>query len=505
MLIAESGRWRDRAKSRGGGVRNRYPGCESRGEINLTRRIILASVVIAVFAINAAAVRATPAAVSNARLDELDHEIQQLEDVRAIKTLQRAYGYYTDRALWSEVADLFADDATLEMGADGVYVGKPRILEYLRRLGGGRDGLSYGELHEHLQLQPVVHIEKDGLHAQARWRDVGMLGEYGKSAAWSEGVFENEYVKRNDVWMIHSAHLYVTFVAPYQQGWARLKPTSDWRSQVAKDFPPDRPPTARYGQFPQMQVVAFHYRNPADPGSPESESGSRATHVAAMEPDGPAAGSSQASTSAAYEHRVQLLRDHDEIENLQGIYGYYFDKSLWDEVAKLFAHDATFEDGQRGVYIGRDHIRKALQLFGPQGPRQGQLNNYMQLQPVIHVSEDGKTAKARWRAVIQLASPNADGQWGEGTYENEYAREGGVWKISKLHFYVTGMTDYDLMWNKGSIPMAGPSAVLPPDKPATEIYRSLPGVYLPPFHYAHPVTGKPIDSHPPADSLLGRQ
>jgi hypothetical protein len=440
--------------------------------------------------------RAVPSAAVSARLDELDQEVQQLEDVRAIKTLQRAYGFYTDRALWSEVADLFADDATIELGADGVYVGKERIREYLRRLGGGRDGLSYGELHEHLQLQPVVHVERDGVHAKARWRDVGMLGQYGKSAAWSEGIYENAYVKRNGVWMIQSAHLYVTFMAPYELGWARLKPTSDWRSLVAKDFPADRPPTVQYGPFPQVQVVAFHYRNPSDSGSSERGSSGR--------PD-KAAGGGLDGTLATYEHRVRLLRDHDEIENLQGIYGYYFDKSLWDDVAKLFSLDATFEDGQRGVYVGRDHIRKALRLFGAEGPRQGQLNNYMQLQPVIHVSEDGKSAKARWRTVIQLAAPNANGQWGEGTYENEYVKEGGVWKISKLHLYLTALADYDLMWNKGPIPVPTASAVVPPDRAPTEIYRSLPGVYLPPFHYVHPVTGQPIDSHPPADSLLGRE
>jgi hypothetical protein len=414
------------------------------------------------------------AAAPGARVDALVREVQLLEDTRAIKTLQRAYGYYTDRALWHEVADLFADDATLELGADGVYVGKQRIQEYLRHLGGGREGLAYGELHEHLQLQPVVHVDQDGLHAKARWRDVGMLGEYGKSAAWTEGIYENQYVKRNGVWMIRSAHLYVTFEAPLQLGWARLQSIADWRSQAAKDYPADRPPSVRYGRFPQVQVVTFHYGNPADTNDSRSASGERA--------EGGDRGRGDAL--ATYEHRVRLLRDHDEIENLQGIYGYYFDKNLWDEVAKLFTQDATFEDGQRGVYVGRDHIRKALLLFGAQGPRQGQLNNYLQLQPVIDVSEDGKSAKARWRAVIQLASPNADGQWGEGTYENEYVREGGVWKIRKLHFYLTALTDYDLMWSKGSIAVPAASTLLPPDRPPTEIYRSLPGVYLPPFHFA---------------------
>lgn len=208
---------------------------------------------------------------------------------------------------------------------------------------------------------------------------------------------------------------------------------------------------------------------------------------------------------AAYRQRVELLKDHDRIENLQAAYGYYFDKSLWGEVADLFADQGTFEYGQRGVYAGKAHIRKALLLYGAEGPERGKLNNYMQLQGVIHVAPDGRSAKARWRGMVQLGRPNEAGQWGEGVYENEYVKENGVWKIGKLHFYVTGFTDYDLGWTKGPVPIEGPSAVVPPDRPPTEIYRSYPGVYIPPFDYPHPVTGKPIETPEPADSVLRRK
>ena len=36
------------------------------------------------------------------------------------------------QALWDEVANLFADDGTIELALDGVYVGKARVREYLR-------------------------------------------------------------------------------------------------------------------------------------------------------------------------------------------------------------------------------------------------------------------------------------------------------------------------------------------------------------------------------------
>lgn len=205
---------------------------------------------------------------------------------------------------------------------------------------------------------------------------------------------------------------------------------------------------------------------------------------------------------AEYRHRVDLLVSQDKIENLQAAYGYYFDKALWGEVSDLFAEDGSFEYGQMGVYVGRAHIARALRLLDSPGPAAGHLNVHMQLQAVIHVSQDGLSAKARWRGMVQLARPNSSGVWGEGVYENEYVRQQGVWKISKLHFYPTGFTDYDLGWARSALPMPGPSAVLPPDLPPTEVYRAYPGVYIPPFHYVHPVTGEPIRAPQPSDSLL---
>jgi hypothetical protein len=209
---------------------------------------------------------------------------------------------------------------------------------------------------------------------------------------------------------------------------------------------------------------------------------------------------------AAYRHRVELLEDQNAIENLQATYGYYFDKGLWDQAAGLFTRDGSFEYGMRGVYIGQDHIRRAMLLFGPQGLAAGHLNNHMQLQAVITVAPDGFSAKARWQGMIMLARPSGNGIWGVGVYENEYAKQNGVWKISKLHFYVTAKTDYDLGWLKSAIPMEGESALFPPDAPPTEVYRAYPGAYIPPYDYKNPVTGKSLADIPePPDSVVGRK
>ena len=195
---------------------------------------------------------------------ELTQRVERLEGHRAVKKLQRAFGYYVDRGLWSEAADLFADDGTIEIGLDGVYVGGERIAEYLKRLHGGQEGLVYGQLNEWVTLQPSISVAADGRSATARWRDLGMLGQYKKHAEWRDGIYENTYVRGADgIWRIGSLHLWVNFEVPYEKGWARLKPGEGARrSQASLDFPPDRGPSATYEAFPAVQVPPFQANHP---------------------------------------------------------------------------------------------------------------------------------------------------------------------------------------------------------------------------------------------------
>lgn len=204
-------------------------------------------------------------------IDALTARVEKLEAARAVKKLQRAFGFYVDRGLWDEAADLFADNGTIEIGVDGVYVGKARIKEYLKRLHGGQDGLIYGQLNEWVTLQPVVNVSADGRSAQARWRDLGMLGQYKKHAEWRDGIYENDYVKDGGIWKIKALHLYVNFVAPYEKGWARLQPGEGVvQSAASKAFPPDRPSTGGGVGFPEPSVPPFHAANPVT-GKPVGE------------------------------------------------------------------------------------------------------------------------------------------------------------------------------------------------------------------------------------------
>jgi hypothetical protein len=197
-------------------------------------------------------------------IDALTLRVERLEGTRAVQKLQRAFGFYVDRGLWGDAADLFVDNGSIEIGLDGVYVGKSRIQEYLKRLHGGQEGLIYGQLNEWITLQPAINVAADGRSATARWRDQGMLGQYKQHAEWRDGIYENTYEKGADgIWRIKSLHLFVNYVAPFEKGWARLKSGEGLaQSETSKKFPPDRGPSVKYKPFPDTQIPAFQAPNP---------------------------------------------------------------------------------------------------------------------------------------------------------------------------------------------------------------------------------------------------
>ncbi len=416
------------------------------------------------------------------RILRLEARTARVHDANDIKRLQRAYGYYVDAGLWDEVADLFADDASVEYGLDGVYSSRERIREYLYALGDGRSGLAEGRLNEHLQLMPVVTVAPDGMTARGRWRALILAGQYGESAAWGEGPYENEYVKEDGVWKIRRLHWYSSVMVPYADGWlSTADPTGG--IYVSDALPPDAPPTVEYETWPGTYLPPFHFPNPVLGASapPELE----------VTPEG-APADALAERAGRLAREVERLEDENAIENLQRVYGFYTDKQLWTEAANLFAEDGAIEIGASGVYAGRDRVRAYLASQGPEGPQPGRLFDQMQLQPVIHVAPDGETALGRWHMFAQEAVWGESAQWGLGVYENAYVKEDGVWKIRKLHQYTRMYTPYEDGWGRTALPLDGPPEGLPPDGPPTVEYGAYPAAFVAPFHYENPVTGGPV-------------
>jgi hypothetical protein len=208
------------------------------------------------------------------------------------------------------------------------------------------------------------------------------------------------------------------------------------------------------------------------------------------------------STLEELQARITRLEDVKQIEQLQKIFGYYQDYGEWQKIVDLFTdNDPSVEEADRGVYKGKDSVRRYyIDLLGdgmikPQ--RQGWLSILFQLQGVVNVDPDGKTAKGRWYGMGMEAKPTLslhEGElrqtWINGIYENEYIKEAGKWKIKKIYFGLTFRTPFEDGWLK--VPVVGqhgPDQTIPPDAPPTA-YFPYPSGYRVPVHYKHPITGK---------------
>ena len=132
---------------------------------------------------------------------------------------------------------------------------------------------------------------------------------------------------------------------------------------------------------------------------------------------------------------MRRLNDESAVLNLQNAYGFYFDRKMWDDVADLFTANGTMELEQQGVYVGTKSIRHALEQFGPPTLKEGELNDQLQIDTIVTVAADGRSAKARGMQISMTGVNNVGGRWGTSIFENTYAKEGDAWKIASVHVY----------------------------------------------------------------------
>ncbi len=428
-----------------------------------------------------------------ARIASIDAQAERLSDYDQLRNLQQIFGYYFDKALWSEVADLFAADATLEVGNHGEFIGRARILQYLRGLRGpgftpNQQGIGHGQLNNHFQLSPVISLSADGQRAQARWRLMLQEGQFNVSAHWGAGIYENEYFKEGGIWKIARLRLYVKFYAPYEGGWTRATAQGN-EVYGASSARPTRPVRQRLATWPAGFSAAPHFENPARAAYRLAPENSVAAASIANTPNAAPRNATELEAKVrALELKLTRLKAATEAERLENIYGYYADKSMQDAISALFARDSTLEILGRGVFVGRDRVYEYMRRLG--APTHGLLFNHMQLQPVVTVSPDGNSASIRARLLVMFSQLNTRAEWGDGVYENRFLKEDGVWKYQSLSGYQTFYSNYDLGWGKHSSPMLSYFPGYPPDLPQSVNYKPYPEAFIPPFHYKHPVTGR---------------
>jgi hypothetical protein len=203
-----------------------------------------------------------------------------------------------------------------------------------------------------------------------------------------------------------------------------------------------------------------------------------------------------AARLGAVEHALANAAAAANAENLLDAFGYYADEHQWDAAAQLFAADAWAEVPGVGAYVGRAHLRAALQAaFGAR--RVGVFELHQIAQTVIHPSVNG-AARIRARLAQIDAIEDGDDSYAAGVYEAAVVEENGAWRIGALTYDPTWAASHSRGWARvqdgeaAKLVAPATSDLPPPDRPLLgPAAPPFPAIADLPFHYRNPVSGRP--------------
>jgi hypothetical protein len=199
----------------------------------------------------------------------------------------------------------------------------------------------------------------------------------------------------------------------------------------------------------------------------------------------------------ALEKRLQQVEDIQAINRLQYAYNYYVEHMMKQEVIDCFADSPdVLLDWLEGKWKGKAGVRKYFDIN--QVPPVGFRHQLIPSAGLITVAPDAKTAKGRWYAFGGIMmEPNRS--FINGIYEMSYIKEDGIWKILSINWiipYGVRIKDGWIMPEdiagpmlKGQSAPGGPKMVADVPMDPNDL-RYVTG-YIFPFHFTHPVTGKP--------------
>jgi len=206
----------------------------------------------------------------------------------------------------------------------------------------------------------------------------------------------------------------------------------------------------------------------------------------------------------ALEKRLQRVEDIQAIQRLQHAYNYYVEHMMKQEIIDCFADSPdVLLDWIEGKWKGKAGVRKYFDVS--QVPPIEFRHQLMPIAGLITVAPDGLTAKGRWYAFGGIMMPppekgaEATRSFISGIYEIGYIKEAGIWKILSISWVIP----YGVRISGGWIlpeDIAGPllegksipgAPKIAPDMPMDKNDLRYVTGYIFPFHFAHPVTGKP--------------
>ncbi len=397
------------------------------------------------------------APATKATLAALQSRINTLNDEDRVRNLQSAYGFYQDRKIWDDVVDMFAQNGVVEIAGQGIWRGPASIHRRLETMGPAR--LKHGQLNDRIPNDVIVTISPGGNEAFTRGLELGMLGEADQEKGWWEvAVFHNRFVKEDGVWKIREMRRFPLVKSDVFLGWGQSRIVDPVPTGANK---PDAPVPPADAAEPGLAMPAFLSVHPVT-GKPVKAAGNAKLVAATILTGAIAPGKPTPITIDEARRRLARSTAYDGITNISATYGYYVDDSDAAGWANTMATKGFKETPFSGYHIGRDRLI-AARVRGKGPDKQAGISYHWLFQPVVLVSDDGRSATGRFR-LFQPRTGKMVGKAGDffgasfwgGMYNDRYVLENGSWKIWELTLdepFITPVAFKDGIWAKSKDPV----------------------------------------------------
>jgi hypothetical protein len=329
------------------------------------------------------------ASLYNGTIEQLAARIHKLNAEDEVRNLMHSHGFYVDRRMWTNVVDLHTQNTTVRFANGTAYTGKAGVRTILERM--GPEGLTQGINNDHPIFDMLVEVDGDGREATARGIEIAMLGDANTHAAsWEFNVFRTRCVKQNGIWKVQDVVITPLVVADYYQGWG-----SGGLKEPNSYMPPFLNVTGRL-RTPQLH--------------PQS---------------------SKNATVEDLERRLRRSAAFDGSENQSHAYGYYADDILGPELGALFAKKGHKLSPFAGFFHTPERITGAMTAsYGTnRSTLRASVSYHWRPQPVILVSQDGRSATMRARLLQPSTSITKAGSLNNAIYHDQVVLEDGKWRL----------------------------------------------------------------------------
>jgi hypothetical protein len=211
------------------------------------------------------------------RLGALEAEVGRLTAVDQVQQLMNKYGYMLDKCFYDEIPGLFAPESVArpEIYHDGAYfegaAGVRRFYDFFKqRHAAGQNGPAPREFVDHPYMQHVVTVLEGNEKALSRSRTLVQMVRHkdhakGPLQLWGAGIYENEYLRVDGLWMFRKVNLSIYWATLFDEGWALVTERPEQPPALFPEDPlgPDRLVDHGARSWPaSTETFPFHFAHP---------------------------------------------------------------------------------------------------------------------------------------------------------------------------------------------------------------------------------------------------